>query len=652
MSQSASISFRVDAPKHNPSSTSGKKMSLTFRVDNGVIEHNNRDFVAKNVVRERISQNIVYKREDIREKYHELFDEALEEYNARQKRADRKIEDYYQHMKKSQKEKPYYEIVVQVGDIDNCGYGKENYDDAVQILDEYMRHFEENNPNMKVFNAVMHLDEATPHLHIDFLPICHNQRQGLPTRISLKQALEEQNITSKSKKFSEWQAWSEVEKKRLAALLKQRGFTQEHKSAHYAHMSVDEYKEHKQQLEQMNRHINALKAKRNDEIATEDIAAIKNQNDFMRSEIQKRDEKIKILAKRAGAKFVPFNIYSQDKISFVTEELQRSNIPFVESISGIYIPEWAQKPCAAIAEKYQPPKNNSIKSAIQLDIDTLIYSSENLNDLLTKLKEKGYQIKEGKYLAVKHPTAQRFVRLKSLGDDYVPQNIEKRIASKDKFPNAVQSRSKNANDVEQRYYTTITETIIAIRTLKFKPRKLNPQQIYSYENDYHINQLSQQLIMMNEMQLTNRDSIYNAAEELQKKIDEKKEKVKQLSDEIPTLKSDIEQIKYFFSAMKNGSSRLDTMQQVKLAAAKEIAEKYNINSPEDAEPLEQRLKYLPMYISSIREEITNEQLKLQQVSELIQTYETIVEGNYIDNLIAAERERMERSAEKKNNQSL
>lgn len=86
-------------------SRSGTKMSVTFRVDKGVVEHNNREFVAKNVVRERISQNIIYKREDIREKYHELFDNALEEYNSRQKRADRKINDYYAHLKKSQNQR-------------------------------------------------------------------------------------------------------------------------------------------------------------------------------------------------------------------------------------------------------------------------------------------------------------------------------------------------------------------------------------------------------------------------------------------------------------------------------------------------------------------------------------------------------------------
>lgn len=99
-------------------------------------------------------------------------------------------------MLKSKKEKPFYEVVVQFGDIENCGFGQRNFEQAKQMLDEYMKEFEKRNPNMKVFNAVMHLDEATPHLHIDFLPVCHNQKQGLSTRISMKKALEEQGSGS------------------------------------------------------------------------------------------------------------------------------------------------------------------------------------------------------------------------------------------------------------------------------------------------------------------------------------------------------------------------------------------------------------------------------------------------------------------------
>ena len=94
-----------------------KSLSISFRVDSGVIEHNNRKIVAKNVDKERIGNNITYRQQDIREKYNEIFSKALDEYNSRQKRSDRKIADYYEHIRNSKQEKPFYEIVVQFGDM-------------------------------------------------------------------------------------------------------------------------------------------------------------------------------------------------------------------------------------------------------------------------------------------------------------------------------------------------------------------------------------------------------------------------------------------------------------------------------------------------------------------------------------------------------
>ena len=111
-----------------------KKVSLTFRVDKGVLSHNNRNFIAKNVDRERVSENITYKQENLREKYNEIFGKALEEYNAKI-RADRRIPDYYTHIENSKQEKLFYEVVVQIGDKDNCGIGAENFESAKQMLE-------------------------------------------------------------------------------------------------------------------------------------------------------------------------------------------------------------------------------------------------------------------------------------------------------------------------------------------------------------------------------------------------------------------------------------------------------------------------------------------------------------------------------------
>ena len=120
---------------------------------------------------------------------------------------------------------------------------------AKQMLDEYMKEFEKRNPNMKVFNAVMHLDEATPHLHIDFLPVCHNQKQGLSTRISMKKALEEQGFISSSKRISEWAVWATAEKEIMTSILKHHGLSRDVKNAH---MECEEYRQSRKELEKLN----------------------------------------------------------------------------------------------------------------------------------------------------------------------------------------------------------------------------------------------------------------------------------------------------------------------------------------------------------------------------------------------------------------
>ena len=99
-----------------------KSLSISFRVDEGVVGHNNRDFIAKNVDRARICDNIIYCQQDIRQKFEELFGQALSEYNANQAQKSRRISDYYEHILKSVKGKPFYEVVVQFGDVESCGF--------------------------------------------------------------------------------------------------------------------------------------------------------------------------------------------------------------------------------------------------------------------------------------------------------------------------------------------------------------------------------------------------------------------------------------------------------------------------------------------------------------------------------------------------
>ena len=615
-------------------------LSVSFRIDDGIIEHNNRSFIAKNVVRERIPDNITYKKQNIREFYSELFGEALAEYNSRMKRRDRIIPNYYEHIRKGKQEKTFEEIVVQFGDINDCSVGSENGELAKQMLDEYMRGFEARNPNLKVFNAVMHLDEATPHLHIDFVPITHTGSRGLSTRVSMSGALREMGFAPENKFLTEWVAWSDSERAVMEKILREHGLYRDDKNVHREHWSVDEYKRKKQaaqEIRSMNDHINALKKKSDDSYTSEEIAAIKNQNDYMRSEITKRDEKIAALSRQVNAAFVPYEIYSDDKLQYVADGLTRAKILFIEESHMLYVPDYAVKTANVIATHYQSASMGTIRDIIALDIDQLIYSSTSVENLLSKLIEHGYEIKHGKYIAVKAPFAERYVRLKSLGDEYLPKMLERRISLNGIYARKVRERMSRSSEMEKKICSVILDTTVAIQQFRIIPKKTKPQKIYTFSNDESLNLLVEQLSTIGEFGITSRDGIYAKAEELKNSVDEKTEELKALSNEAPTLKSEIAQIRFYFENVQN-RRRLDSMGQVRLSAAKEVVDKHGIRSESEIAELEERLKLFPIYIRTVQDKLAEEQARLKRVNRLADVYECVIEGNYIDNLVKEQKE--------------
>lgn len=549
-----------------------KGLSVSFRVDSGILEHNNREFCADNIDPRRISQNVIYKQEDLEQKYHELFDDALDEYNTKQTRSDRKIDDYFAHIMNSKQEKPFYEIIVQFGDKDTCGVGTENADIAKEMLDEYMRDFERRNPNMIVFNAVMHLDEATPHLHIDFIPISHSPKRGLPVKVSLKGALRKQGVVGKNPRETDRQVWGITEKEKLTEILRRHGFDRDIKNVHRPHLEVNEYKAFAAKMKNIKEYINVMKQKPTEELSTEEAAMINSQNDYLRGQVKKYESIIHDMMGKLHSKFVPFDIYSQEKLSFVCDELKEQNIPFVEESNCVYVPEYAQQTCAAIAARFKLIANTSIRDETMNDIDRFIYCSESLPALLDMLRKYGYEVKDGKFISVKSPAAKRFVRLKSLGEDYLPKSLEKRIAEKEKFPQRVEHYLQTTKNIKRTFFITINEEITAVRTLRCKPNKVLSDQPYSFENDSTINYLWKHLITISDFDLHSREDICRTAEKLQAELD------------------------------------TDT---------KEL---------ERTEATGERDK-LKLQIGQNRE-------NLQRVTELLNVYDTIIRGNYIDNLIA------------------
>lgn len=178
----------------------------------GSIRHNNRSFSAANVDRSRTEQNIVFCNEDLKQVYHMVFDEALAAYNAKKTKTRDKIPDYYEHIRQSKQEKLFHEAIFQIGNMSDCGCGTPDGERAAAALKDFAESFAERNPHLRVFNMVLHMDEATPHLHVDFIPVATEQSRGLSTRVSMKQALKQQGFVGVGRKQTEWAAWMEREK--------------------------------------------------------------------------------------------------------------------------------------------------------------------------------------------------------------------------------------------------------------------------------------------------------------------------------------------------------------------------------------------------------------------------------------------------------
>lgn len=220
--------------------------TISIMTGKGSVNHNDRKFTAQNVDKERTGNNIVYRNENIRNVYHKLFDDAVDRYNAKQARKDREIKNYYKKIsQESKQEKPFTEIIIQIGDKDNMGAETENGQLAKKILDEYIQGFQDRNPNLYVFSAHLHMDEATPHLHIDFVPFTTGSRRGLDTRVSMKGALKQQGFNGTGRSDTELNQWRDSEKEVLSKIMLEYGIKWEQKGTHEKHKSVSEFKRDK-----------------------------------------------------------------------------------------------------------------------------------------------------------------------------------------------------------------------------------------------------------------------------------------------------------------------------------------------------------------------------------------------------------------------
>lgn len=500
-------------------------ISLTLGKQSSVhavnMKHNNREYYAENIKPGNVNSNIVYIAEAPEKSYEKLFGKALKEYNDSQ-RKNRKIENYYEHVLKSKREEAYYEIIVQYGDKETAACKSQTGKDAEHMLGEYLNSFNLRNPNLYVFNAAMHLDESTPHLHIDFIPFYTSGRvNGLSKGVSLKAALNEQGFTAKNGMENRLVAWEESERLAMEKILNEYGYEREDKNARHAHMTVSEYKNSKEQ-EKMMTALSRIKNK-NEENSENSITKLKEK-------LSAAEYKNKNLSKLKESKIVPVYYSSSEKLDFMIQKLSANQIPFSETSTGLELQDYYLDKVRKFEKEFKPA-NKTFRDQLRDDIDLAVLSSQNLQELLKKLEEKNYTLKHGKYISVKPQDSERYIRLKSLGEFYSENALQNRINSNKAFEKSTAEKIANANKenhFEVYSLQAIKIYMVAVKRNALPRKKKNSKVPFSFTNDAEIDRL---------LDLNNRINNGLTLEQLNRECSEYSTKQRNILDQISVNKS-------------------------------------------------------------------------------------------------------------------
>ena len=383
------------------------KRTISFMTGKGSVNHNSRKFHAKNTDPERSYLNVEYCNENLKDVYHELFDEALARYNEKQTRGNRRIDDYYEKIRSSKQEKPFHEIILQIGDKDNMGAKTENGQLAAKVLDKYMQDFQRRNPTLKVFSAYLHMDEATPHLHIDFVPYTTGSKRGLDTRVSLKQALSALGFKGGTRRETELNQWVAYEKEQLAAVMLEHGIEWEKKGTHEKHLSVLDFekKERAKEVAELEQSISDGKERLSDiqiqhRKAVQETEQIRQKGEAIRQEVSELSETSDLLKKQATTlaedkkKLLSDNVKlekQQKKLQQDIEKMVQSKAVMERNIHAYDEDEkWQLPEPAALmsAKAYKDKKAFPLVEKLKETIKALTIKCVQLAEQGKKLKEK------------------------------------------------------------------------------------------------------------------------------------------------------------------------------------------------------------------------------------------------------------------------
>lgn len=305
-------------------------MTLSFKTNpkKTNIRHNNRELTEKefnsdahkHIQREKSKYNIQIFKRDIKDVYHDLFDDALNVYNTKQKRKDRKIDDYYKHVQKSKNLDLQREFIVTVGN--KADWEKLSFEEKQEVgeaLGRYVRDFNERHDNMTIYNAIVHLDESgAPHAHFNVVPTASGYKNGLTVQPSFRKALEQEGFGPSGRE--QFKAFRDAEIHRLHEFVHEIGIDRKAGQTN----DIKDMREYKDAMEYIENRKSSqiVKMQREEQAHEEKMRELDERFKQQEEKFQKRDEAFKASKMKQARVIKEMN----DEIASKSEELDREMI--------------------------------------------------------------------------------------------------------------------------------------------------------------------------------------------------------------------------------------------------------------------------------------------------------------------------------------
>ena len=286
-------------------------------------------------------------------------------------------------------------------------------------------------------------------------------------------------------------------------------------------------------------------------------------------------------------------------------------------------------------------RGTSWKQKIRLDIDRLIATAKNLDELLCELELMGYSIKRGKYISIKAEGQERYVRTKTLGEDYTEESLVSRILWRD-VGSAVTLTGEPA-PIRSEYLKAIDEVSELARTGQKIQRKRDSSVPYTPENDMDVYKLSAQLTIINRDNIHSIGELEGKIEKLKAEYENARQELNALSAKQESLGSLIEQAEKYFELLDKPSLTLS--EKLKLNICKQAISSHNIQSRPELEQLKSTAQETAKKIALLKENFEKCRQLYEVYSDIAHTYYDISSGDYISRLVEEERQKREREAQ-------